>query len=80
MNLFPENDIADQLQQRTIALIEPLIPPDAHDRVVSAVKEFNKIVLTYPLGDRAEAVRRESQRNSAGQNRERFPARGRSVD
>lgn len=45
MNPFPDNDEA--LQQRAIALIKPLIPPDAEERVNRAYKEFRQIVRTH---------------------------------
>jgi hypothetical protein len=37
----------DDLQQRAIRLIEPLIPPDAQDRVERTVKQFNHIVREH---------------------------------
>jgi len=45
MNPFPDN--AEALQQRAIALIKPLIPPDAEERVHRAYKEFRQIVGTH---------------------------------
>ena len=41
-------DVAmDQLQQRAIKLIEPLIPSDAQERVERTVKQFNQIVREH---------------------------------
>lgn len=37
----------EELQQRAIRLIAPLIPPDAQDRVERAVKQFNHIVREH---------------------------------
>src|SRR5436190_17940899 len=37
----------DAVQQRAIRLIEPLIPPDAQERVERAVKQFNQIVREH---------------------------------
>jgi len=45
MNPFPDN--AEALQQRAIALIKPLIPPDAEERVHRAYKEFRQIVRSH---------------------------------
>ncbi len=45
MNPFSDN--AEALQQRAIALIKPLIPPDAEDRVHRAYKEFRQIVRSH---------------------------------
>lgn len=46
MNPFPDNN-GEALQQRAIALIKPLIPPDAQAGVIRADKEFRKIVRSY---------------------------------
>jgi hypothetical protein len=37
----------DDLQQRAIRLIEPLIPPDAQDRVERTIKQFNNVVREH---------------------------------
>jgi len=37
----------DDLQQRAIRLIEPLIPPDARDRVERTIKQFNHVVREH---------------------------------
>lgn len=46
MNSLPDNE-SRSLQQRATALIKPLIPPDAAERVVRAVKQFNAIVREH---------------------------------
>jgi hypothetical protein len=40
-------DPADELQDRAVSTIRPLIPPDAQDRVVRTVKQFNAIVREH---------------------------------
>jgi hypothetical protein len=45
MNPLPNK--AGALQQRAIALIKPLIPPDAEDRVNRACREFRQIVRSH---------------------------------
>ena len=45
MNPFLGN--SEALQQRAIALIKPLIPPDAEERVHRAYKEFRQIVRSH---------------------------------
>jgi hypothetical protein len=40
-------DDGEALQQRAIAVIKPLIPPDAYERVVRAHKEFRNIVRSH---------------------------------
>jgi hypothetical protein len=39
-----QDDVDDLLQQRAIKLIQPLIPPDAQDRVERAVTQYNIVV------------------------------------
>src|SRR5688572_6399269 len=46
MNLSSKNH-ADELQLRTVALIKPLIPPDAEERTGRAVKQFNNVVREH---------------------------------
>ena len=45
MSLSDEEDKA--LQQRAVALIRPLIPANAEDRVARAFKQFNQIVRKH---------------------------------
>ena len=44
--MSPNNDTSE-LQQRAVALIKPLIPPDAKDRVAQAIKQFNQAVRAH---------------------------------
>lgn len=43
MNLF-EPHLPDVLQEKAIALLKPLIPSDAEDRVANTVRQFNQIL------------------------------------
>lgn len=46
MNFFHEVN-SDALQQRAIALIKPLIPPDAEERVARAIKQLNPVIREH---------------------------------
>jgi hypothetical protein len=63
MNPFP-HDKGEALQQRVIALIKPLIPPDAQERVIRAYKEFSKIVRSHIRSETRLSLADDENRDS----------------
>jgi hypothetical protein len=62
MNRVPDN--GEALQQRAIALIKPLIPPDAEDRVHRAYKEFRQIVRSHIRSETRLSLADEESRDN----------------
>jgi len=63
MNPFPANN-GEALQQRAIALIKPLIPPDAEERVFRAYKQFNPGVRKHIRAETGFGLSDEEGRGS----------------
>src|SRR6266480_4727119 len=63
MSLFA-NDGRDRLQQQAVALIKPLIPADAEDRVSRAYKQFNQIVRKHIRAETGLGLSDEDGRGS----------------
>src|ERR1017187_765152 len=62
MNPVPDN--GEALQQRAIALIKPLIPPDAEERVNRAYKEFRQIVRSHIRSETRLSLADEESRDN----------------